>query len=97
PRRRSQPVHPTVTGSSWLGNTDSEYLVPMLTSTASVFTVSHRDYDAVLFDQLLEERAKRTGEPFKPFDVESDYREYVDGKARVDGVASFLKSRGIEL
>ena len=37
------------------------------------------------------------GEPFVPFDIDADYRRYVDGKPRYDGVAAFLKSRGIEL
>jgi beta-phosphoglucomutase-like phosphatase (HAD superfamily) len=32
-----------------------------------------------------------------PFDIDADYLRYVDGKPRYDGVASFLKSRGIEL
>ena len=39
----------------------------------------------------------RTGEPFRPFDAAGDYLRYVDGKPRFEGVASFLKSRGIEL
>ncbi|MBC7171643.1 MAG: trehalose-phosphatase, partial [Polyangiaceae bacterium] len=34
---------------------------------------------------------------FRPFDVELDYLEYVDGKPRHDGVTSFLRSRGIDL
>ena len=38
-----------------------------------------------------------TGEKFVPFDADSDYGEYVDGKPRPDGVRSFLTSRGIEL
>jgi HAD superfamily hydrolase (TIGR01509 family) len=35
--------------------------------------------------------------PFVPFDPVRDYDEYVDGKPRLEGTASFLKSRGIEL
>jgi trehalose 6-phosphate phosphatase len=50
-----------------------------------------------LFDDFLRERARRTREPFRPFDVASDYPHYVDGKPRFQGVASFLESRGIEL
>ncbi len=38
-----------------------------------------------------------TGEPFVAFDIDADYRRYVDGKPRYDGVADFLASRGIEL
>ena len=50
-----------------------------------------------LFDEYLEHRARLTGEPFVPFDGDDDYRRYVDGKRRYDGVRSFLQSRGISL
>ena len=62
-----------------------------------VVTLSPQDYDAVLFDGFLEQRAADTGEPFGPFDIGADYRRYVDGKPRYDGVAAFLASRGIVL
>jgi beta-phosphoglucomutase family hydrolase len=65
----------------------------VLTDTASVHTKAWK----AMFDAFLSERAKRTGEEFVPFDAASDYREYVDGKKREDGVRSFLSSRGIEL
>lgn len=50
-----------------------------------------------LFDAYLRGRSAETGEPFEPFDIETDYRLYVDGKVREDGVRDFLASRGIEL
>lgn len=50
-----------------------------------------------MFDEFLEQRAVAAGGPFQPFDVATDYKEYVDGKLRYDGVRSFLESRGIEL
>ena len=50
-----------------------------------------------LFDEYLETRARRTGEPLRPFELRSDYRSFVDGKPRYDGVAGFLASRGITL
>jgi HAD superfamily hydrolase (TIGR01509 family) len=50
-----------------------------------------------LFDAFLERRAAETGEPFVPFDIDADYRRYVDGKPRDDGVAAFLAARSIEL
>ncbi len=50
-----------------------------------------------VFDELLERRARARGARFEPFDLEADYRRYVDGKARRDGVRDFLDSRGIEL
>jgi len=65
----------------------------VLTRTASVHAAAWKR----LFDGFLEQRAAATGEAFIPFDIESDYRRYVDGKPRYDGVASFLDSRGIAL
>ena len=50
-----------------------------------------------MFDAFLRDRAEQTEEPFVPFDPVADYREYIDGKLRYDGVRSFLTSRGIEL
>ena len=47
-----------------------------------------------MFDQFLEEYS---GSGYEPFDIESDYLEYVDGKPRYMGAKSFLESRGIEL
>ena len=65
----------------------------VLTRTASV----HASAWKKLFDGFLEQRATQSGEPFVPFDIDADYPRYVDGKSRYDGVASFLKSRRIEL
>ena len=65
----------------------------VLTDTASVHTKAWK----AMFDAYLSERAKRTGENFVPFDAAADYRQYVDGKKREDGVRSFLSSRGVEL
>jgi beta-phosphoglucomutase-like phosphatase (HAD superfamily) len=50
-----------------------------------------------MFDAFVRARADKTGDPFVPFDPVADYRAYVDGKPRYDGVRSFLASRGIEL
>ena len=50
-----------------------------------------------MFDEYLRKRAEQSGEAFRPFDVETDYRLYVDGKPRFDGVRDFLASRGIQL
>ncbi|MGE4056940.1 MAG: beta-phosphoglucomutase family hydrolase, partial [Vicinamibacterales bacterium] len=65
----------------------------VLTKTASVHAAAWKR----LFDEFLQHRAASTSEPFVPFDVLEDYRRYVDGKPRYDGVASFLNSRRIEL
>jgi len=65
----------------------------VLTKTAVVHDKAWKQ----TFDGFLEARAAKEGEDFKPFDADSDYNEYVDGKPRYDGVRSFLQSRGIEL
>ncbi|MGH3679886.1 MAG: HAD family hydrolase [Natronosporangium sp.] len=65
----------------------------VLTPTADV----HRAAWADTFDAYLHQRAEQTGEPFVAFDPGADYHRYVDGKARADGVRSFLASRGITL
>jgi beta-phosphoglucomutase family hydrolase len=80
----------------------------VVTQTAAVHAAAWKR----LFDAYLAERAARTGttpggapdpsltapgSPLRPFDLEADYRLYVDGKPRYDGVRDFLTSRGIEL
>ena len=47
------------------------------------------------FDEFLEKWAG--GGSFEPFDAQSDYENYVDGKPRYDGAQSFLESRHIDL
>ena len=65
----------------------------VVTFTASTHAASWKR----MFDGFLQTRSKRAGEPFVPFDPESDYLTYVDGRPRIEGVKSFLASRGIEL
>ena len=50
-----------------------------------------------MFDEYLRKRAQQRGEAFRPFDLAADYRLYVDGKPRFDGVREFLSSRRIQL
>lgn len=50
-----------------------------------------------VFDDYLLTLAKRDQRPFHAFDPDQDYRRYVDGKPRYEGVQSFLQSRGIDL
>ena len=50
-----------------------------------------------MFDDYLHQRASGSGEELRPFEVATDYKAYVDGKLRYDGVQAFLASRGIEL
>lgn len=65
----------------------------VVTDTAAVHAAAWKR----LFDGYLRERSRRTGEPFRPFDIDRDYRRYVDGKPRSDGVRDFLGSRGVVL
>ena len=65
----------------------------VLTQTAKVHARAWKQ----MFDGFLHEWCERTGEPFHEFDRPTDYDEYVDGKPRLDGVKSFLESRGIHL
>lgn len=65
----------------------------VLTSTAAIHATAWKQ----MFDDYLARRAKSRGEPFQPFDIGSDYRLYVDGRPRYEGVRQFLESRGIEL
>ncbi len=65
----------------------------VVTKTATVHAAAWQQ----MFDEFLRERAAATGTPFVPFDPVADYDAYVDGKPRLDGTRSFLRSRGIEL
>ncbi len=63
----------------------------VVTHTAKV----HARAWKTMFDDYLRQRAG--GENFEPFDLREDYRRYVDGKPRYDGVRTFLSARDIEL
>ena len=65
----------------------------VVTQTAAVHAAAwKRVFDSVLQDPRL------TGHPRRdPFDIDADYRRYVDGRQREDGVAAFLASRGAEV
>jgi beta-phosphoglucomutase family hydrolase len=65
----------------------------VLTSTAAI----HAEAWKQMFDGYLSRRAKARGEPFRPFDIDTDYRLYVDGRPRYEGVQQFLRSREFDL
>jgi beta-phosphoglucomutase family hydrolase len=65
----------------------------VLTSTAKIHAACWKS----MFDDFLSRHADSSRQPFAPFDIEGDYRAYVDGKPRYEGVRSFLESRSIEL
>ncbi|TDW28876.1 beta-phosphoglucomutase family hydrolase [Cryobacterium psychrophilum] len=61
----------------------------VVTDTAGVHAAAWK----ALFDQTL----PRINDALSPFDAERDYRAFVDGRPREDGVRTFLASRGITL
>jgi beta-phosphoglucomutase family hydrolase len=65
----------------------------VITDTATIHATCWKQ----MFDGYLQQRAADTGEPFRPFDLATDYQLYVDGKPRFDGVRDFLASRSIHL
>jgi len=65
----------------------------VVTKTAGVHAAAWKQ----LFDQYRKERLERNLSAYQPFDQDADYRKYVDGKPRYDGIESFLKAQGIEL
>lgn len=65
----------------------------VITDTASIHAACWKQ----MFDEYLQKSATLRGEAFRPFDLALDYRLYVDGKPRFDGVRDFLESRGIRL
>lgn len=71
---------------------DLERIRAVVLDTDGVVTDTARVHAAAwkqVFDPFLRERRER------PFDVALDYPRHVDGKSREDGVADFLRSRGV--
>ena len=65
----------------------------VVTDTASIHAACWK----TMFDEFLRKRAARHAEPFRAFDILTDYKLHVDGKPRYQGVRDFLKSRNIVL
>jgi alpha,alpha-trehalase len=64
----------------------------VVTFTARLHRAAWRE----LFDAFLRARASETGEPFHPF-TDEEYVAHVDGRPRLEGIRTFLTSRGITL
>ena len=64
----------------------------VITKTAVTHSAAWKN----MFDEYLKKREQNYSESFKEF-TQSDYLNYVDGKPRYNGVASFLESREIDL
>ncbi len=65
----------------------------VITRTATLHAAAWKQ----LFDEFLTDLAARDGHPFRAFDLDSDYRQFVDGRPRYKGVETFLASRGITI
>jgi beta-phosphoglucomutase family hydrolase len=65
----------------------------VLTRTATVHAAAWKQ----MFDGFLREWSERTGQESAPFDAGADYEKYVDGRPRLEGTRTFLRSRGIDL
>lgn len=64
----------------------------VITRTATVHAAAWK----ALFDEFGTKWANEHGARWRPFD-DDDYLRYVDGRRRLDGIRSFLASRGIDL
>jgi HAD superfamily hydrolase (TIGR01509 family) len=49
------------------------------------------------FDELISRRVERTGGRFASFNPRTDYSAYIHGRPRLEGVRTFLASRGMRL
>lgn len=65
----------------------------VVTDTAAVHSAAWKR----MFDEYLRRRASLAGKGFLEFTHAHDYRNYVDGRPRYEGVAAFLAARGIHL
>ena len=64
----------------------------VITDTAALHQAAWRE----LFDDYLGRREPSADEDHSPF-IPADYRHFIDGKPRYDGVHDFLASRGVSL
>jgi HAD superfamily hydrolase (TIGR01509 family) len=64
----------------------------VITDTADLHARAWKE----LFDGVLV-RAATPARPLSPFDLDTDYRRFVDGRSRAEGIGGFLASRGVVL
>jgi HAD superfamily hydrolase (TIGR01509 family) len=65
----------------------------VLTDSAVVHALAWQE----AFDAFLLELGHMTGRHFEPFDRDSDYVSYLDGRPRLEGIHAFAHSRGLRI
>ena len=68
----------------------------VLTTSTALHAAAWRE----TFDEFLARHHARTGKHYgswRPFEVRADYKRYLHGKPRIEGIRSFIASRGIRL
>jgi len=65
----------------------------VLTNSGALHAAAWAD----VFDDFLLRLAQRTERQFIPFDPVDDYRAYLDGRPRLDGIHTFLAARGVRV
>src|SRR3546814_163949 len=65
----------------------------VVTNTAAIHAAAWKQ----LFEQVLRDPRVHVDDPERTFDAVTDYRRYVDGRSREDGVSAYLDARGITL
>jgi HAD superfamily hydrolase (TIGR01509 family) len=93
PRLSSVPITPRMLGLDGAFRACLFDLDFVLTDSAAL----HAAAWAEVFDAFLLRLADTMHADFRPFDPAADYRDYVDGQPRLEGVHAFLESRGIRL
>jgi HAD superfamily hydrolase (TIGR01509 family) len=87
------PIHPSSLGLSAGVRACIFDLENVLTDSGVV----HAAAWAEVFDDLLLRLALKSERQFVPFDRDLDYRTYIDGRPRLEGIHLFLRSRGVRL
>jgi HAD superfamily hydrolase (TIGR01509 family) len=65
----------------------------VLTDSAVVHAMAWQE----VLDAFLLDLGHRTARHFEPFDPDSDYISYLDGRPRLEGIHAFLHSRGLRI
>ena len=87
------PLHPAALGLPDAVRACTFDLDGVLTDSGVV----HAAAWAEVFDSFLLALALETERQFVPFDQDGEYRTYIDGRPRLEGIHLFLRSRGIRL